>query len=754
MSAEEAPANIENSKFQPAVPDLSSMSFPDKEGMPTNNVIDISRAREAKEIRRGRPPKDEQPRKIDIAARKRDVGDLVGVDDAGRGRDPKGRFISEANMRTIEANADYIRQNAPDASPQDSDTRPDQVPTETPAEISQQPAPEVPDAQAPQESTEPTQEPPAEVPPDIYEEYTEAVRNGSAKDKTFREWVRSTEDPKAARWWEATRAHGEAEIARSGNGADSEERGSGDIDPRLLMDQDHRERLNGREGKPNPTQDDIDYYLWQSRHRQDQPGEQTQEPGQAEPNAPEPTPTPEDPGDQEPIQPPEPTPTPEDPRDQEPTLPTQEPTPIPEQPIGQEPPGGPEGPDEPEGPEIIEGPPLSERLADAAARMDLAIERFARARVNSERMFGGKNDAEMVEASTELQRAYHELCGVLAERAATRTAEAQGRLDGLTQQREALGGMAAAAQERLTTLEPNDPEVQTLLANIAALEQRQAEIAEREAAEQAEIAAIEAQNQQEIAQVLVRARGNVDAEMIKEEERTSPALGKIANWLRKHSGVRIVAGIGLAGIGIFGAVTGNVPLVVGAMAARAGLSAIGGYNASRGVGELVAGRRYQDSDVSTVEGYTDAAQRQSRTRRRSKKTGAVVGAGLAAIPIVRGIGQLSDMAHAAPKPAAPDVAPKAPVAAPDVPTPGHPDLALVDDRLPWTHMTERIGSNGTPRILEIAQKAPSVGWRVDGNGLGGGLGGIIRVVAPDGYVYQGNAAINAAFDHLDKLIAA
>jgi hypothetical protein len=66
-------------------------------------------------------------------------------------------------------------------------------------------------------------------------------------------------------------------------------------------------------------------------------------------------------------------------------------------------------------------------------------------------------------------------------------------------------------------------------------------------------------------------------------------------------------------------------------------------------------------------------------------------------------------------------------------------------------MTDKLGFNGTPRILEIANDAPNHGWQVIGNGQGGGSGAILRIIAPDGYVYEGNGPINAALDHLDNL---
>lgn len=93
---------------------------------------------------------------------------------------------------------------------------------------------------------------------DIYEEYKEAVSadHEGAKDLNFREWVKKGEVKRAAKWYSETRAHGEApdEIDPDTGPTDS------DIDS--LMAKDHQEQLNAREGKSNPTKDDVEYYRW------------------------------------------------------------------------------------------------------------------------------------------------------------------------------------------------------------------------------------------------------------------------------------------------------------------------------------------------------------------------------------------------------------------------------------------------------------------------------------------------------------
>lgn len=122
--------------------------------------------------------------------------------------------------------------------------------------------------------------------PDIYEEYNQAVASNTdnAKDKTFREWVKADEIKKAAKWYTKTRAHGEApdEIDPDVGPSDDEIKG--------LMNKDHQERLNAREGRSNPTEDDVAYYKWlksqQNQQKETGEGEQQPEPNATDPDAP------------------------------------------------------------------------------------------------------------------------------------------------------------------------------------------------------------------------------------------------------------------------------------------------------------------------------------------------------------------------------------------------------------------------------------------------------------------------------------
>ena len=89
------------------------------------------------------------------------------------------------------------------------------------------------------------------------------------------------------------------------------------------------------------------------------------------------------------------------------------------------------------------------------------------------------------------------------------------------------------------------------------------------------------------------------------------------------------------------------------------------------------------------------------------------------------------------------------------PTPQNPtpsaniNLQPVDNQYPWTHITNEIGSNGTPKIEALVAKGQSQGWKFTGNGQGGGVGAILSVRTPDGQIFTDNGHIDAALDYLN-----
>ena len=407
----------------------------------------------------------------------------------------------------------------------------------------------------------------------------------------------------------------------------------------------------------------------------------------------------------------------------------------PETPPGETPPG--ETPPEEPAPGGPDGP---ESRRDGIIRnLDDAIVAFAAARVALEKVLGGKNQEAYDTAEANLHRAYNEYIANLSEEVAEGNRELRDRIEHLDDDIDAISDQISDTEDAIASAAP-DADIAQMYANMAAHEARQQVLEGRQDELQSQIEANEARHNEIIAQRVTEVSARVDNEMLAQRERAHPRLTKINEWLRTHTKTRIIVGVALAASGFVGVVTGNVPLVVGSIAARAALSGYGGYNAARGFGERRADKRYNAADTSSIEDYTAAAGDQSRTRRRSKKTGAVIGGALAAVPIIRGIANAGDVVPA-PK--------SAPVPETPIPTPPNiPNLTPTDFRFPWQHMTDQIGSNGTPRIMEIANNAPNLGWQVIGNGQGGGNGAILRIIDPGGNVYAGNGPINAALDYL------
>ena len=413
-------------------------------------------------------------------------------------------------------------------------------------------------------------------------------------------------------------------------------------------------------------------------------------------------------------------------------------TPEPPTPDGPEPTLEPPTPEEPTPatPDGLDGP--ESRRDRTIINLDESIVAFARARIALERILGGKNQEAYDAAEAELHGAYNEYVASLAEQLEAGSRELQANIEQLDGDMDAITGRIATTEDAIAAAEP-DADIAQMYANIRAFEERHQELADRQADMADEIHDREIEHNEIIAQRVAEVSTRVDAEMLAQRERAHPVLSKINEWLRRHPKTRIVAGVALAASGFVGAATGNMPLFAGALAARAALGAYGAYNASRGFGERRADKRYDAADTSSIEDYTAAAGDQSRTRRRSKKAGAIIGGALAAVPIVRGAMNAADVAPT-PKPA--------PVPETPIPAPAPPELPVTDFRFPWQHMTDQIGSNGTPRILEIANNAPNLGWQVIGNGEGGGSGAILRIIDPVGKVYEGNGPINAALDYL------
>jgi hypothetical protein len=235
--------------------------------------------------------------------------------------------------------------------------------------------------------------------------------------------------------------------------------------------------------------------------------------------------------------------------------------------------------------------------------------------------------------------------------------------------------------------------------------------------------------------------------MLAEREKNHPRLAKMSNWLKKHPKARLIASAGMIGLGIIGTLTANPPLIGIAVAGKTALRGIGGYNAVRAGGEWKVNRDLaKHGEDTSIEDYTESAIKGSTTRRRSKRGGLVAGAALAAAPFVANA-LFDNTPDGPPKP--PPETPEPPP--PEVPEPPPPEIPFTgtDNSYPWDHFKALVGAGeATPKILQIADKATSMGWQVVGEG-GGGTGKIISMTSPGGIVYTGNAAINAALDGIN-----
>jgi hypothetical protein len=153
---------------------------------------------------------------------------------------------------------------------------------------------------------------------------------------------------------------------------------------------------------------------------------------------------------------------------------------------------------------------------------------------------------------------------------------------------------------------------------------------------------------------LLQIRKRVDDAMTAERERRHPLLSKVSNWLRTHKKTRMIVGVALTGAAIGSGAVGFAPGVAGALVARSAVQGFGGYNAFRGLGDSIADKGANKLAPKNIEEYTDAAKKQSSKKHRWNRGAALVGAGLAAAPLLRNLVNVAD----APPPAQP--APKPP----------------------------------------------------------------------------------------------
>ena len=420
------------------------------------------------------------------------------------------------------------------------------------------------------------------------------------------------------------------------------------------------------------------------------------------------------------------------------------------------PPGPQEVLDIPQGGEP--GDPAEIAFEMSTRDLDFSIEAFAVARVSREKMLsGGAEETQLRLQQQELHDRFEQWSEALAEVSAKREIE----LDQwsatadqyIAQSSDKLADLIAMRSLPADQIPPMlEAEIKEQQDYIASMNDYQASVAN-------EKVALHERFERDKAEKLIDVRTRVDATMLAEREKNHPRLAKISNWLKKHPKARLIASASMIGLGVIGTLTANPPLIGIAVAGKTALRGIGGYNAVRAGGEWKVNRDLaKHGEDTSIEDYTGSAIKGSTTRRRSKRGGAVAGAALAAAPFVAHalfdntpdgppkVGPTVDDPPEPPKHGDPGwtpLPPDPPVPPTEIPFTG------TDNSYPWTHFKGLVGAGeATPKILQLADKATSMGWKVIGEG-GGGTGKILSMTSPGGTVYTGNAAINAALDGIN-----
>ncbi|MBA3678831.1 hypothetical protein H0W80_01380 [Candidatus Saccharibacteria bacterium] len=334
-----------------------------------------------------------------------------------------------------------------------------------------------------------------------------------------------------------------------------------------------------------------------------------------------------------------------------------------------------------------EANPHQEMIDGAAAELEQnmqalngVIEQFAKARVGREKLLSGGG------AQTELELQAGNLNEVFEQWASSFAKFTVARYEILVDYQMQSKANRAEATQKIAELQvqliappegrATDAEIN---AHIKELQEYVEELNQYDADLLATANEVDKYIAEEKAKALIAIRTKVDAAMLAEREARHPKLTKVTEWLKKHPKSRIAAGVVLAGMGLVGAATGNAPLVGVAIAGRAALRGGGTYNVARGAGEWIGDRRYNKTDINSVEDYTEAAQRQTKTRRRSKRAGAAAGVALAAAPVV------GSLLHGAD---APPTGNNPPVDHAPVPPVDHAPVPQVDHSLDWLKSPE------------------------------------------------------------------
>ena len=399
-------------------------------------------------------------------------------------------------------------------------------------------------------------------------------------------------------------------------------------------------------------------------------------------------------------------------------------------------------------PVVAETAPHIVAFEEAKEEYDSAIKAYAHAKIRSERMFAGKDAKELLSmAGEKLELSHSRLLeasdGLMAaenqsidELLLMNNEERTNTANSLTE----LIKQRATAQNEGNYDNSLDDQINQLAQYLSALEVHNDKVNKVKEERPKEVEAYKAN-------LLIEMSTAVDNAMLAERTQAHPKLAKVGNWLKTHPKTRIAVGLGLAAIGVVGAATFNAPLVAVSMAGSATLRGYGSYNFARGIGEMLASGKMNKADLKTVEDYLTVSEKQSATRKNSKRAGAVVATALVAAPLV---GRLLDQFHSTngfntrPRVASAASNP-ATAATPEAVVPAPLDIAPTGDgMLPWTFGQDVLHQNiSSPDVLDKLVNNP-LGIHFQGNGLGGGMGAIQSVDIPGQGTFTDLGHINGA----------
>ena len=260
-----------------------------------------------------------------------------------------------------------------------------------------------------------------------------------------------------------------------------------------------------------------------------------------------------------------------------------------------------------------------------------------------------------------------------------------------------------------------------------------------------------------------------------ERKMQSKDTNKFVNWWVRSNGIKgkiaKAAVVGVAGL-LAGASAGVIlPAYTGLLAGGAAGGGIAGHvtrrraNSANSVGRTLSSVQaeqdqnkshqfayegWRDGEFARVEDITDRVEYRTDdemlgNRRRMKAAIAVgkIAGGISGLLVHDLVNKPTTSADAAPQPSPkPKPSPNPTPEAPTLPKPSI-DLNPTDSRLPWTHVTERLGNgNGTPDIFKAVDRGRSMGIDIVGEGRG------LKSVTVNGITYTDNAHINAALDYI------